>query len=443
MRTFGLVLLAFATLGPKSVVFATPLAPLRLVEVATPFEALTLTALQWVDINGDQRPDLIVTGYSRIRNEGSAHVYLNLSTGFVEQASPIRAVVAGAMAVADIDSDGDQDLVIAGQTRTEFDVWQYKNINGHFELDRQGWLTPLAFRSLNFGDVDSDGDPDLVFGSFAGLARNDGGTLVATDLAFNFYSNGGTSNFCDVNSDGRLDIVQTGIATPNSITPGRLWLQNSQGGFLATDERFAIMSGPGAKIVPQDLNCDGRQDLFFGEPLRDSGSPPGIAYLQNSNGTFIDLGIGTNNSGRADDGGLIDLRGDGTPDVVLTGFFSGSLLDPAGTQLFEFIDGQYLRSTFALPRFKQTTISSVDYDLDGDEDLFIIGEEPDPIFTGGTIAGVRLFRNDTPQAVARCPAGLGSNLQPVPLASWAMLLLIFLVLTVASIAGQRAASLQS
>lgn len=132
------------------------------------------------------------------------------------------------------------------------------------------------------------------------------------------------------------------------------------------------MSGPGAKIVPQDLNCDGRQDLFFGEPHRASGSPPGIAYLQNSNGTFTDLGIGANDAGIANDGGLVDLRGDGTPDVVLTGFLSGTLLDPAGTQLFEFIDGQYVRSNFVLPRFKQTTISAVDYDLDGDEDLFVI-----------------------------------------------------------------------
>lgn len=437
MRNFSVALVLFASVGPLPI-FATPLAPLQLVEVATPFDALLLTALQWVDINGDQRPDLIVTGYSRIRNENAAHVYLNLSTGFIEQASPIRAVIAGA--VADVDSDGDPDLVIAGQTRTEFDVWQYKNVNGHFELDRQGWLTPLAFRSLNFGDFDSDGDPDLVFGSFAGLARNDGGTLVATNQAFNFYDGGGTSNFCDVNSDGRLDIVQTGIATPNSITPGRLWLQNNQGEFLATDDRFAIMSGPGAKIVPQDLNCDGRQDLFFGEPHRASGSPPGIAYLQNSNGTFTDLGIGANDAGIANDGGLVDLRGDGTPDVVLTGFLSGTLLDPAGTQLFEFIDGQYVRSNFVLPRFKQTTISAVDYDLDGDEDLFVIGEEADPMSIGSTIAGVRLFRNDTPQAIARCPAGLGATLQPVPLSSWAMLLLICLMLTFAGVVGKRLAS---
>ncbi len=437
MRTINMAQLVFASVGLLPTALAASTAPLQLVEVATPIQALLLTALQWVDINGDHRPDLIVTGYSPPQNSNFAHVYLNLSNGFVEQASPIRPVVGGAMAVADIDSDGDPDLVVAGQTRTEFDVWQYKNVDGHFELDRQGWLTPLAFRSLNFGDVDSDGDPDLVFGSFAGIARNDGGTLLATDIAFSFYERGGTSNFCDVNSDGRLDIVQTGIATPNSITPGRLWLQNSKGGFLATNERFAIMSGPGAKIVPKDLNCDGRQDLFFGEPHRDSGSPPAIAYLQNSNGTFSDMGIGANNAGIATDGGLIDLRGDGTPDVVLTGYLSGTLLDPAATQLFEFIDGQYVRSSFVLPRFQQTTISAVDYDLDGDEDLFIIGEEPDPASIGSTIAGVRLFRNDTPQANARCPAGLVTSLQPVPLSSWAMLLLIFLMLTFAGAVGKR------
>ena len=132
------------------------------------------------------------------------------------------------------------------------------------------------------------------------------------------------------------------------------------------------------------------------------------------------------------------MRGDGTPDVVLTGFLSGIMLDPAATQLFEFIDGQYVRSSFALPRFQQTSIRAVDYDLDGDEDLFIIGEEPDPVLIGGTFLGVHLFRNDTPQANARCPAGLVNTLQPVPMASWAMLLLISLVLAFAGMAGRRA-----
>lgn len=71
--------------------------------------------------------------------------------------------------LADIDNDGDLDLVISGALDTNADEFPdiskidfYENINGTLTLMEQADVNDLHLGSVKFIDIDNDGDKDLV-----------------------------------------------------------------------------------------------------------------------------------------------------------------------------------------------------------------------------------------------------------------------------------------
>ena len=117
------------------------------------------------------------------------------------------------LGAADIDHDGDTDLLVADSS----DLTWHENLDGAFDFSGAEYpLAPGNFRAVKVADLDADGDLDVVAGGTAGLAailiwlENDGtprdGGWTSHPLAVP-YEQTMAIDVADLNLDGHLDIV--------------------------------------------------------------------------------------------------------------------------------------------------------------------------------------------------------------------------------------------
>lgn len=195
--------------------------------------------------------------------------------------------------LADADGDGDLDLWEADidNTLETGSVRRYDNLDGQFLLARDLGISPVG-GSADWADVDADGDLDvLLAGSFLDgngdfvnglrLYLDQAGSYVAEDLPLPSFEwlDILAASWADYDGDGDIDLLLSGsIIGPDDIEgEARIYLNDGAGNFTVTPERLpAPISSVGRGGAFLWLDIDGDADLDY--------LASGAFYVANGNG---------------------------------------------------------------------------------------------------------------------------------------------------------------
>jgi tetratricopeptide (TPR) repeat protein len=257
----------------------------------------------------------------------------------------------------DYDCDGKLDLFVCTNLGGLFDrkvqhKLYHNNGDGTFteRAQQAGIVSPWGAIGHSWGDYNNDGFPDLFLSNAIGrpqLFRNNGdGTFtdVTTAAQLDVPALAFNAQFCDVDNDGWLDIIQytwsihedtihsmrTGSAPPYGHAT-RVYKNNRNGTFsvispqLGLTECWGSMSGNAA-----DINNDGYLDIVLGNggPLVDRNEP--MVVLENDGKRFrnITFTAGLPFMGKGHGINCADLFGDGRLAILCAtgGAYPGDLM---------------------------------------------------------------------------------------------------------------------
>jgi hypothetical protein len=163
---------------------------------------------------------------------GEFAILQNDGSGVFTQIFPstlgINSVAQTGITTADIDNDGDLDLLLTGQGQPS-DL--YRNDGGSYVLQQtfeDGWMG-------SFADLDNDGDLDLVFsGDFRTYLNDGSGTFESgQSLPVSEVVNARALAFADIEGDGDLDFVVAARGGKNTLV--RNDIDAAAGNFLRVE----------------------------------------------------------------------------------------------------------------------------------------------------------------------------------------------------------------
>lgn len=206
-----------------------------------PFEGVDRGDAQFFDIDNDGDQDLLISGRTSLAIDGRiSKLYKNDGAGHFTllDNTPFAPVYQSAMDFSDIDNDGDQDLLIAGTNADyPFGISKlYRNDGtGHFTEVQDTPFKGVKSGSVVFADVDNDGDEDLLLTGTYGLPPNPTTDLYLNDGMGNFEEypyppfedvNYGVAKAADIDGDGDLDVMVTGLNMSGKPI-SKLYINNS------------------------------------------------------------------------------------------------------------------------------------------------------------------------------------------------------------------------
>ncbi len=330
------------------------------------------------DLNGDQNPDVVVATNSGVvvalRHDGVEMWRLDVAPWFGMAAGTQE--FTSSPAVADIDQDGKPEIVVGTGTRYTNQCTQGGIVviedNGSMKsgwpfLTQDGVVPPSGCRDSVFstpalGDLDQDGDLEIVVGSFDKriyALHHNGGLVAGFPVDSNHFDRFGWQNLqnslgdtiwsspalADINGDGYLDIVigtdegnydnrwEPGVGWNCTYTPpstpgycgGSIYVVDRFGESLPGWPRYELEIIQSSPAVA-DVDGDGKAEIFVGT---------GSYYYENSPDRPTDgyrlFGIDDNGqdlpgwAGGKAVGGTTpaspvvgDITGDGQPNIVVT-----------------------------------------------------------------------------------------------------------------------------
>ncbi|MCA8963831.1 MAG: VCBS repeat-containing protein, partial [Planctomycetes bacterium] len=323
------------------------------------------------DVDGDGDLDIVIGNFGYLGTPQN-RLYLNNGTGVFSDATTSRLPVdidsTDALALGDVDGDGDLDIVIGnlGQQNRLY----INDGTGTFSDDTASRM-PMAndaTRSLAFGDVDGDGDLDMLIGN--GQQRlyvNDGtGTYSDATATRMPVANDATQSVTlgDVDGDGDLDMVF------GNFGQNRLHINDGTGQFSeSTTSRMPAETSQTSAVVLGDVDGDGDLDLVLGQ-YGFPGGQPNRLYTNDGTGTFSDA-TATRMPPDCDPTNAValgDIDGDGDLDMVLGN--SPYVGRPQNRLLLNDGTGTFSDATAGrMPLVNDGTRSVALGDVDGDGDL--------------------------------------------------------------------------
>ena len=350
--------------------------------------------------------DFFEPGVLFIENTGTCHnpALRSAPVPLLADGDTIKTSGYNAPYLADIDGDGRLDLflgVLGGAfnpNRTSADNFHYyaQQADGSLSLRSRRFLDGIDVGSESvpaFADLDGDGDLDLLIGNKLDpstlqsarlyLFRNDGSSTAPSfvladtlDLPAQYHF---APALADLDDDGLVDML---LGTWNE---GVLYFRNAG---TAAEPRFeqdtsrTIQVTRGSNTTPAlgDIDGDGDLDLFIGEASGEVNFYRNDGSARDARFTLVSDAFDGIDVGRRSHPALVDIDGDGDLDLLFGREEGGALLyrNEGTVTAPRFVAD----TTYVLPL--HPTASPVFVDLDGDGRLEVIA--------GGLSGGLTYFR---------------------------------------------------
>lgn len=238
------------------------------------------------DINEDRKPELISShsNYGRINWQEYKNTRLKFNNPrLIESSQAIQ------LDVADIDNDGDQDIVSLLKISVNYQLVWYENLNGENNFGPKNLVWETNDHSLNFQmmDMENDGDLDIFIGKRYNsiqevfwLENLDGQGDFSDPIVINLEgpnAPSGPTLLTDVDNDGDNDILAKG--TFQDI----FWFENINGNFL--DNALLVTTGNFTFYTFVDIDGDALKDIIY-------FSNNAIICHKNLGGSDFDDGVG-------------------------------------------------------------------------------------------------------------------------------------------------------
>jgi hypothetical protein len=273
-----------------------------------------------------------------------------------------KAGVAGGkfgmgVAAGDYDADGNVDLYV---TNYGPNILYHNNGNGTFTevTDKAGIATTGWSTCATWFDYDNDGKLDLFVSSFVFYDKSQNPLCTDPTLKRRYYC----------------------VPRLFKPQPSRLFHNNGDGTFKDVSSESGIAAHPGKSFgaVATDVNNDGLMDLFVA-----NDTMPNFLFVNKGGGKFEEIGLAAGvaygEAGRPRSGmgvDAADFDGDGWQDLFVANidqeFFS--LYRNEKELIFTDQPGEIAPATQLLSGWG---LKFVDYDNDGDPDLFLVNGHPD------------------------------------------------------------------
>ncbi|UCG31022.1 MAG: VCBS repeat-containing protein [candidate division WOR-3 bacterium] len=257
---------------------------------------------QLLDMDGDGDLDFVTGGYHGVAisyNNGDGFF------GYVQQLPPIPGLNIMCCVAADFDGDGDGDLACACRGGGYY----YENMgDSTFTPVANGLLDTQDEANIFAADVDNDGDLDIS-------VRN---AILYNDGAGNFINSGQDlgvprpwgRQFGDLDSDGDLDLVIGHIGGPDYV------FYNDGTGFFQNSGYYIEGYSYGVALADVDLDAD--------LDIATSNWASTFVYLNEGGGVFDTIPTQTLSAYTSYGVALGDVNGDGLPDLAQSRVWTSS-----------------------------------------------------------------------------------------------------------------------
>jgi penicillin G amidase len=303
------------------------------------------------------------------RADGSVDV-----EGLFEPVQPDLFSIQGGQpnAWADFDGDGDLDLYVGFRGQLSR---LYRNDNGTF-VDVAAAVGLADFnevRAASWGDYDDDGDPDLFVGYARNttvpnrLYRNDGGKAfvdVARQLGVDVVGTTRQASFVDYDNDGDTDLFVAFRDLPKTL------YRNDGGRYTEVGAQVGI-ADPRKTVGAAwfDMEGDGDLDVFVANQDGDLNG-----FFRNHGGRFTDIAkeLGMDGSGRPLVYGgvgpsVVDYDNDGDLDLYIANYGPNTMYRNDGGGKFT----EVAADLGIAGDYHATTSVWGDYDNDGRPDVYV------------------------------------------------------------------------
>lgn len=348
-----------------------------------------VTSIAIADLDNDNLKDLIVASY-----DDKIMWYKNVNGDFRHFQRNLISInqidIPKYIAVADLNNDGLQDLIVINASSQNKIFW-FENLgNGNFSSEILIANSINGASSIETVDIDNDGDIDILTGGQTDtvilLENNNDGTFQNSSTIYdgNYYTRQVKS--IDLNNDGLSDVI-------SSHSDGSIfWAKNLGNNVFGIREYITGSSDSGSALDFIDANEDGYLDIV----TANNYSSDNVRYILNQNGNSFD----NNNPFIIDNSiqdpyrvGVKDIDNDGKDDIVVSFWTNDNLSWYRNLGTGNFSSANLISNTL----FNSKSFAIEDIDNDGLNDIVSSSNQ------SSTQEKLSLFKNE----------GNGSNFQEI------------------------------